>query len=79
MWITRITLNYMEDSAEGGIYYEEGEFDFRCIFSLLSTWMMQLTRQAIERSTEKRADFATRIGTYDANQLVFVDESAVDR
>lgn len=41
--------------------------------------MKQLSRIAIERSAEKRADFAARIGTYDANQLVFVDESAVDR
>jgi hypothetical protein len=39
----------------------------------------QLTREAIERSAELRADFAARIGTYDADQLVFVDESAVDR
>ena len=41
--------------------------------------MEQLSRIAIERSAEKRANFAARIGTYDANQLVFVDESAVDR
>jgi hypothetical protein len=39
----------------------------------------QFSRIAIERSAEKRADFAARIGTYDANQLVFVDESSVDR
>ena len=39
----------------------------------------QLSRIAIERSAEKRANFAARIGTYDANQLAFVDESAVDR
>ena len=39
----------------------------------------QLTRTAIERSAEKRANFAARIGTYEANQLVFVDESTVDR
>ena len=40
--------------------------------------MMQLTCQAIERSVEKRAEFAARIGTYEADQLVFVDESTVD-
>lgn len=34
---------------------------------------------AIERSTEKRAEFCARIGTYDPGQLVFVEESAVDR
>ena len=38
-----------------------------------------LSRIAIERSAEKRATFAACIGTYEANQLVFVDESAVDR
>lgn len=27
---------------------------------------------------EKRAEFAARIGTYDPEQLIFVDESAVD-
>lgn len=41
--------------------------------------LSQLTREAIERSAELRTDFAARIGTYEANQLVFVDESAVDR
>lgn len=39
----------------------------------------KLSRVAIERSAEKRAHFAACIGTYDPNQLVFVDESAVDR
>lgn len=34
---------------------------------------------AIERSAEKRAEFCARIGTYDPGQLVFIDESAVDR
>ena len=41
--------------------------------------MMQLTCQAIERSVEKHAEFAARIGTYEADQLVFVNESTVDR
>ncbi|KAK2459804.1 hypothetical protein APHAL10511_008236 [Amanita phalloides] len=40
--------------------------------------MKQLTRVAIERSAEKWAEFAARVGTYEAEQLVFVDESAVD-
>ena len=39
----------------------------------------QLTRVALERSAEKRAEFAARIGTYEPEQVVFVDESAVDR
>jgi hypothetical protein len=41
--------------------------------------LSKLTCVALERSVEKRADFAARIGTYEPNQLVFVDESAVDR
>jgi hypothetical protein len=38
-----------------------------------------MTRIALERSEEKRARFAARIGTYEPEQLVFVDESSVDR
>ena len=33
---------------------------------------------AIERNHEKRAEFLIRVGEYEANQLVFVDESYVD-
>ena len=40
---------------------------------------IQLTCVAIDRSAEKRADFAARIGAYDPEQLIFVDKSAVDR
>lgn len=40
---------------------------------------MQLSRTALERSAEKRAAFAARIGTYEPNQLVFVDKSSVDQ
>jgi hypothetical protein len=39
----------------------------------------QLTHKAIKQSAELRADFAACIGTYDADQLVFIDMSAVDR
>ncbi|KAH7923725.1 hypothetical protein BV22DRAFT_1014820 [Leucogyrophana mollusca] len=39
----------------------------------------QITRVAAERSAQKRLEFLTRIGTYMAEQLVFVDESSVDR
>jgi hypothetical protein len=38
-----------------------------------------MTRVAAERSAEKRLDYVTRIGQYQANQLIFVDESSVDR
>lgn len=40
---------------------------------------MQMTRVAAERSAEKRLEYSTRIGQYAAHQLVFVDESSVDR
>ena len=48
-------------------------FVFDCIEYL------QLSRIAIECSAEKQSEFAAHIGTYEADQLVFVDESAVDR
>lgn len=38
-----------------------------------------MTRIAAERAAEKRLDYVTRISQYQANQLVFVDESSVDR
>ena len=41
--------------------------------------LCKLSRITIERSAEKRSAFAARIGTYEAEQLVFVDESTVDR
>ena len=34
---------------------------------------------AAERSAEKRLEYLDRISQYHASQLVFVDESAVDR
>ena len=51
------------------LYY----FVFYCIEYL------QLSQIAIECSAQKRSKFVACIGTYEANQLVFVDESAVDR
>jgi hypothetical protein len=39
----------------------------------------QLTRVAAERSAEKCLDYIARIGAYTPEQLVFVDESSVDR
>jgi len=41
--------------------------------------MKKLNRVALERKAELRADFGIRISSYNPNQLVFVDESAVDR
>ena len=40
---------------------------------------IQMTRVAVERSAEKRLEYVARIGMYQASQLVFVDESSVDR
>ena len=34
---------------------------------------------AAERSAEKRLDYIARIGAYTPDQLIFVDESSVDR
>ncbi len=47
------------------------------IFQCLTAW--QLSRIALERSAEAQADYALRVGQYAPDQLVFVDESAVDR
>jgi hypothetical protein len=41
--------------------------------------VLQLSRISIERSAEKRLEYNARISQYDAEQLVFVDESSVDR
>ena len=40
---------------------------------------LQITRVAAERSAEKRLDYVARISRYEARQLIFVDESSVDR
>jgi hypothetical protein len=40
---------------------------------------LQVTRIAIERSAEKRSEYVARISGYRPEQLVFVDESSVDR
>lgn len=39
----------------------------------------QITKVAAERSAEKRLDYLDRISKYHPSQLVFVDESSVDR
>jgi hypothetical protein len=38
-----------------------------------------MTRVEAERSAEKRLDYIARISQYQANQIVFVDESSIDR
>jgi hypothetical protein len=38
----------------------------------------QITRVAAERSAQKHLEYLAQIGEYDAEQLIFVDESSVD-
>ncbi|KIO10437.1 hypothetical protein M404DRAFT_129600, partial [Pisolithus tinctorius Marx 270] len=38
-----------------------------------------ITRVAAEHSAQKRLEYIARIGKYELEQLVFVDESSVDR
>ena len=69
----------MANTTEGGVHNEEGSSSSLNPEQPYLLQHFQLTREAIERSAELRSEFAARIGTYEANQLVFVDESAVDR
>ena len=41
--------------------------------------MYQLSRIAAERSAAKRSEYLARISAYEPGQLVFVNESSVDR
>jgi hypothetical protein len=38
-----------------------------------------MTKRAAEQSAEKRLEYISRISKYSPSQLVFVDESSVDR
>jgi hypothetical protein len=68
----------MESLETSRIYHEEGMWAPLLItFRIYNA--LQLSHIAIERSTEKRSVFAARIRTYEVGQLVFIDESAVDR
>ena len=49
------------------------------IVSYIYLHLIQLSRIALERNADIRRNFAARIGTYEPEKLVFVDESAVDR
>jgi hypothetical protein len=46
---------------------------------MLPLFFSQLTCIAAERSAEKRLDYIARISAYQPEQVVFVDESSVDR
>ena len=72
-------FNHLANAPSGWIYNEESEsFESKSIYSLF-TFFFQLTHVAAERSAEKRLEFIARIGNYSPEQLVFVDESSVDR
>ena len=78
VWGISIAKYDLEDTAERRLYYEEGTGS-SSLSHCTSDALFQLSREVMERSAELRADFAAHIGTYDPDQLVFVDESAVDR
>lgn len=70
----------MEDIAKSRAYHEEGEFKtISSTESKLTVSIAQVSRIAAERSAAKRLDYIARISTYQPDQLVFVDESSVDR
>lgn len=80
MWCVCKSFNNMEDTCTQWLFNEEGVYLHDLyVFLFDCVEYLQLSRIAIERSAQKRSEFAARIGTYEANQLVFVDESAVDR
>ena len=72
-----ITINSVEDTCEGGVSQERRYVS--CVSGCAFPKFLQLSHVAIEQSSTKRVEYAARIGVYDPHQLVFVDESAVDR
>jgi hypothetical protein len=49
------------------------------LYSNIYDCQSQVSREAIERSVEKQAEFVARMGlNYTPEQLVFVDESSAD-
>ena len=59
------------------VYNEEG-MDYDHMYTA-SHSLLQLSRVAVEQSAHKHLEYITRIGKYEPEQLVFVDESSVDR
>lgn len=78
MWCVCKYFNNLEDACtqwlfNEGVYLSDlYYFVFDCIEYLQLSWI------AIERSVQKQSEFAACIRTHEADQLVFVDESAVD-
>ncbi|KAK2464102.1 hypothetical protein APHAL10511_003889, partial [Amanita phalloides] len=89
----KMELEYMFNAVNNipDIYLDELQMELKDVLGVIvdksTIWrglrcggytMKQLTCVAIEQSAEKRVEFVARVGTYEAEQLVFVDESAVD-
>ena len=68
----------MENFSERQIQHETGTKSTNWT-EYVTNSKFQLSHMALEQSIEKRSMFAAQIGTYEPNQLVFIDESAVNR
>ncbi len=78
VWCLSVDFNNMENAYRGWLHYEEGVF-LDLIFVYFPWCLIQVTRVALERCVEKRAAYLARIGAYRPDQLVFADESALNR
>lgn len=68
----------MESPKAQWIFNEKGLF--LTLKNVTKPNCAQLTREAIERSAKKRAEYIFNVGlNYTPEQLVFVDESSCDR
>ena len=76
-WSWGRNINNMENIGEGWLYHEKGMWKWSATY--VRHWeKLQLSCTVLEWSIEKWSMFATCIGTYEQNQLIFVDKSAVD-
>ena len=79
MWNTSVIIYHLADTKASRIPYEEGATlgDCHLQYNLLA--FLQLSRNALERSAIKRAQYVVKIAMgYQSYQLVFVDESSCD-
>ena len=80
MWCVCKSFNNMEVTCTQWLFNEEGVYLSDLYYFVLDCIKyLQLSQVAIECSVEKWSDFVAHIRTYEADQLVFVDESAVDQ
>ena len=78
LWCKCVNINNMENTCQGGLHYEEGTFVTQLRLSCHEAYIYQLSHVALEHSAEKRVNFTACISSYNANQLVLMDESAID-